>query len=335
MSKPVRETAPAYLARLPSHHVPPVSFQANVGDDDFDAPRGAVPPEDQADQAPPPDLSAEPLFSLYGLEALRAAGRINIPLPSSTTQQPWQRNASATDATALQESLRRLRTYVPSPPAPPANASLRIDPVPDRPNTYQAVAIVAGPPVQEHPVAAGANIPYIRLQVRPTLQQTVGLFTLSTQQAAAFLLIGRTFLQDHAHQMALNEAAPGRPVAVPPAEPLRLIIQGGPGTGKSRIIQAAKWFMWQYDWPDWMCTTGYTWCSVLVNNTAHNRGLSTTTLFQLGSARVAHDKVRLAFQQHGGTLPSHPPYALHLRPVFSIRDAAPWCCTTFHCTRRD
>jgi hypothetical protein len=129
------------------------------------------------------------------------------------------------------------------------------------------VAVAAG----REQLQPGERIPYIRLppQDRPSVAGTARLWGLNEKQAIAFALLAD----------ALGEDAAGRP----PAEPVRLLLTGKAGTGKSRVLQALQWYALQIGAVRVLAVVAYTWRAALLLGTPDNPACTTTTFFAIDS----------------------------------------------------
>ncbi|PNH09339.1 hypothetical protein TSOC_004038 [Tetrabaena socialis] len=133
----------------------------------------------------------------------------------------------------------------------------------------------AGDPiVSENAVALGTTPPYLRLATPPTIEQTIQLFTMAADQGVAFMQLARVFLKEARHEQC---------------DPVRILIFGGPGTGKSQVVKALLCFVFQHGYTHWMATTAFMWSAVLVLNTPVHHGVSTCSGFQLEVRQHASD----------------------------------------------
>ncbi|PNH07742.1 hypothetical protein TSOC_005752 [Tetrabaena socialis] len=131
--------------------------------------------------------------------------------------------------------------------------------------------------VEQNAVQLGSTPPYLRLTTPPTMQETIQLFTMAEDQGVAFMQLARVFLKEARHEQC---------------DPVRTLIFGGPGTGKSQVVKAVLWFVFQHGYTHWMTTTAFMWSAVLVLNTPVHHGVSTCSGFQLevmgGDGRAKH-----------------------------------------------
>jgi hypothetical protein len=136
------------------------------------------------------------------------------------------------------------------------------------PETHARLLAVARGQAALHP---GEAIPYVKLPAadRPTVAETARLWSLDAKQAIAFgLMVAR--LED---ELADRTAR----------EPLRLLITGKAGTGKSRILQAFQWYSLQVDAVKLSAVTAYTWRAALLLGTPDNPACTTSTFFAIDS----------------------------------------------------
>ncbi|KXZ45874.1 hypothetical protein GPECTOR_49g457 [Gonium pectorale] len=221
------------------------------------------------------DLSNLTIANLFdcstqeGLYAYHAAARIArpaIPDGHGRNDGRFVRRGTDDDRTRLRLAQRRLKQYTAPCEEPNGVAAdahgLRLQHAP----SGAAVAIVileAG----EQPLPQGMPPPYVKLPQVPTLEDTADLFTLSVEQTVPFLLLGSYF------DRCRTSPSPG--------DPPRVLVVGGPGTGKSQFVHALLWYTFQHGHPNWLATSAYTWTAASNFNTPVHRGLSTHAMFGL------------------------------------------------------
>ncbi|KXZ45046.1 hypothetical protein GPECTOR_59g654 [Gonium pectorale] len=222
------------------------------------------------------DLTAIPVTDLFdrttheGQYAYEAAARLSrptIPNGHGHGDGRFVRRGTDNDRAQLQLAQRRLKQYqapcAEQTGAPPAGCrGLRLQRAPS--GAVVAIVLLSD---REEPLTPGTPPPYVRLLREPSLEETIDLFTLSAEQAVPFLLMARYF--DRCRQFQ------------PPGDPPRLLVVGGPGTGKSQFVHALLWYTFQYGQPDWASTSAYTWTAAANFNTPVHRGLSTHAMFGL------------------------------------------------------
>ena len=118
----------------------------------------------------------------------------------------------------------------------------------------------------ETELPSGSLPPYVLLEEAPSAEDTVQLFTLAVEQAVPFTLLARYF-------DARNSPQPPRPP--------RVMVIGGPGTGKSQMVHALLWYTFQHGQPSWLATASFAWTAALPFVTAVHRSVSTHSMFQL------------------------------------------------------
>ncbi|GFR43368.1 hypothetical protein Agub_g4439 [Astrephomene gubernaculifera] len=243
-----------------------------------------------------PDVDAMAGFDMtkpegrYAYDAVTRCSDVHLPNGHGADAVSLVRRATPEDGPMLRAAEQRLKQFVLSDAevAPAANSDshqrLHVagghhgDPVRAWVTTINSIT---GASTDIH-LRPGTAPPYVHMATPPTPEQTIQLFTLSAEQGVAFLLIHRAFMADIQHQ---------------PQPPLHLMVVGGPGTGKSQTIKAALWHTFQHGHRDWLATTAYTWCAVITVNTPYHRGLSTSTMFQLGWGRGRQQQSSRAGEQ--------------------------------------
>ncbi len=123
-------------------------------------------------------------------------------------------------------------------------------------------------------LAPGTRPPLIKMARAPTSEDVVELFTLSEEQAFAFLIYADYF-DSQRSWMEQPQLYPH------PGPPPRVVIVGKPGTGKSQIIHAGQWYTFQHGQPGWFATCAYAWTAALAFSHHAHRSLSTHSMFQL------------------------------------------------------
>lgn len=138
----------------------------------------------------------------------------------------------------------------------------------DRRYAVWAVVVTRGPDGLdlEQELPPGTLPPYTKLDHAPSIRDTVQLFNLSLDQAVAFMLMADYFTCR---------------LSADPGEVPRLLLIGGPGTGKSQVVHALLWFTFQHGCPQWLATCAYAWAAALAFSTTVHRSLSSSTMFGL------------------------------------------------------
>ena len=118
-------------------------------------------------------------------------------------------------------------------------------------------------------VHPGDDLPYVQTSVddRPTLDATIQMANLCSEQAYAFRLIMVPLLLHIA----------GRSYG--DVEQLTLSIFGHAGSGKSQIIKAVLWYLYQHDASHLVLVTSYSWKAAQLIATPANPGYSSHTTF--------------------------------------------------------
>ena len=98
-------------------------------------------------------------------------------------------------------------------------------------------------------VAPAGSPPFVKAAQPPSIADAMDLFTLGDDQRIAFALLAEGLQQTAA---ALGAGAP-----LPPQR--RFLIMGGPGTGKSRVINALSWYAFQLELRERLVLTSFTW----------------------------------------------------------------------------
>lgn len=126
------------------------------------------------------------------------------------------------------------------------------------------------------------------MDIKPSIVDTIRLFTLSEDQAFSFIQLADALLLD------LDE--PERTV-----EPINMVLSGEPGTEKSQVLKAFEWFCFQYDASNRLLVASFTWRAALMVATEQHPARSTHNAFGLnihraGSVPIAVDSmVRFIF----------------------------------------
>jgi len=98
----------------------------------------------------------------------------------------------------------------------------------DTPETHARLVGVARKELP--PLSPGETIPYIRLPTPPSIAETACLWALNDRQALAFACTADILLREVRGEVC---------------RPLRLLLTGKAGTGKSRVLQALQWYALQ------------------------------------------------------------------------------------------
>lgn len=140
--------------------------------------------------------------------------------------------------------------------------------------------------IEERTVGSGflTVAPFVLLNERPTIEQTIELFTLATNQAVAFQLMAER----------LHGDASG--------DPLRMVIQGEPGTGKSQVIISVLWYAFQWNLSRKIAIMAYTARAAINISTRSNVGETTSSFLEINShgghvPRVS-DSARIRLEQN-------------------------------------
>ncbi len=237
------------------------------------------------------DCSHEEGAYMYGAVYL-AINRPCLPDRFGQHNRGWVKRGSP----AVEEALKRARARmqhagqdaVAAAAAPaadgsnsPAGARLRTE---QRDGLLVALVEQPGPGAQYtvSELAAGTRPPLIKMATPPTIEDVVQLFTLSEEQAFAFIILADYF--DRQRLWLEN------PQMYPePGPPPRVVLVGKPGTGKSQVIHAGLWYTFQHDQPGWFATCAYAWTAALAFANPSHRSLSTHSMFQL---KAVHDSCK-------------------------------------------
>lgn len=116
-------------------------------------------------------------------------------------------------------------------------------------------------------VRPGDDLPYVKTDPahRPSVDATVQLYNLCPEQEFAFRLIMQPLLR------AINGERD-----VPQ---LTFSLHGHAGSGKSKIINAVLWYLFQYDSSHLVVVTSYCWKAAQLISTPANPGFSSCTTF--------------------------------------------------------
>ena len=110
--------------------------------------------------------------------------------------------------------------------------------------------------------------PDMKLVEPPSIVDTVRLFTLSTEQAFAFVQLADALLLEKQGQKL--------------QQPLRMVLTGEPGTGKSQVLKAFLWFALQYDASHLILVAAFQWRAALHVATGRHPAKSTCKAFSIG-----------------------------------------------------
>jgi hypothetical protein len=111
--------------------------------------------------------------------------------------------------------------------------------------------------------------PDIKMAQLPSIDDTIRLFTLCPEQAFAFIQLSDAMLLER------------QGLKVDP--PVRMVLTGEPGTGKSQVLKAFQWFALQHDASDLLLTAAFTWRAALLVSTHHHPARSTCSAFAVNS----------------------------------------------------
>lgn len=113
--------------------------------------------------------------------------------------------------------------------------------------------------------------PDFKLQCKPGIVDTIKVFTLSKEQAFAFVQLADALL--------LEREGTRLP------EPLRMVLTGEPGTGKSQVLKAFEWFALQWDASHMLLVASFTWRAALMVSTSKHPASSTCSAFGINPIR--------------------------------------------------
>ncbi|EFJ39724.1 hypothetical protein VOLCADRAFT_100610 [Volvox carteri f. nagariensis] len=244
------------------------------------------------------DLAAVALTDLFdctnaaGMYAYDAARRCRAPALADghgAGSDRFSRRITPADLPLLTEATKRLKRYLVAAAAGTveadggAHAGLTATPEMDtphvelhRPTSGPLVAIVRMPGTPERTEQVRMPI-YVHLPQPPSIDDTIELFTLAPHQAVPFMLMARYFDRH-------DEPNPG--------DPLQMLVEGKPGTGKSQFVQALLWYTFQHGCPHWAATCAYSWAAATAFSTPVHRSLSTHAMFALSAGSNRADSVR-------------------------------------------
>ncbi|EFJ39807.1 hypothetical protein VOLCADRAFT_100524 [Volvox carteri f. nagariensis] len=244
------------------------------------------------------DLAAVALTDLFdctnaaGMYAYDAARRCRAPTLADghgAGSDRFSRRITPADLPLLTEATKRLKRYLVAAAAGTveadggAHAGLTATPEMDtphvelhRPTSGPLVAIVCMPGTPERTEQVRMPI-YVHLPQPPSIDDTIELFTLAPHQAVPFMLMARYFDRH-------DEPNPG--------DPLQMLVEGKPGTGKSQFVQALLWYTFQHGCPHWAATCAYSWAAATAFSTPVHRSLSTHAMFALSAGSNRADSVR-------------------------------------------
>jgi hypothetical protein len=119
------------------------------------------------------------------------------------------------------------------------------------------------------PYAPGERVPYLRAYPDISVRDAATIWTLTDEkQRLSFGMLAEVVRQELAG------------ISVPP---VRMVITGKPGTGKSRVLQALQWFTLQLGAVDMLAVVAYTWRAALLLGTPDNPACTTSTFFAINS----------------------------------------------------
>jgi len=124
----------------------------------------------------------------------------------------------STHSCAIQQALQAVKSFdgtTSTPTSPPTHVDHTID--------ARLTAVTTGVHDINHEPGA---VPYVRLAQRPTVGGTARIFGLSTDQAEPFVLLATTLEKESNKQRC---------------SPIRMVLMGEPGSGKSQILKALQW----------------------------------------------------------------------------------------------
>jgi hypothetical protein len=150
--------------------------------------------------------------------------------------------------------------------------------------------------------------PFIKLLIPPSQEDTIRLFTLSTEQAFTFLL-----LSEHITQRIKNSQV----------EPLRMILTGEPGVGKSQAVKALEWWAYQHECSHAILVVSYTWRAALHVASQEHPPMSSSTAFGINARQnnaVSTSPTTIKRVQHL----LQPPLALVIFDEYTFISCSHW-----------
>ena len=207
--------------------------------------------------------------------AANAPTHVSIPLHPSEVDCPRD-FASFNDTMAdAHEAMLQNKPTTSQPGVPTADACKRLYVQTCNPGNVIASVRYVGlqpEPRSVHNEIQAANVallhggkpPYIKMDRLPTVDETIALFHLCDEQAFPFRILTNTLQKEVANEEC---------------DQLLLTVFGGPGSGKSEVLAAFLWHVYQHGCADMVAVVSYTWKAALLVGTASNPGCSTTTFF--------------------------------------------------------
>jgi hypothetical protein len=142
-------------------------------------------------------------------------------------------------------------------------------------------------------VAVGYMPPYRQLASPATLEVVARLFTLSTIQAVVFakmagvLMRARDGITAHGALMDVDGCGGLSAASLSRCRPLRMLVLGEPGVGKSQSIHALLWWAFQAKTGHMVALGSYTWKACQSISTETHSALTTSTFFGIGRSQTA------------------------------------------------
>jgi hypothetical protein len=131
---------------------------------------------------------------------------------------------------------------------------------------------------RQDPLPAGHLIPYLRLPDLLTVSEVARLWTITDEDQ----LLAFARLADVVRREKRGEEV----------EPVRMLISGKPGTGKSRVLQALQWYTLQLDAVDMLAVVAYTWRAALLLGTPDNAACTTSTFYAIDCHHTPPQQLR-------------------------------------------
>lgn len=115
--------------------------------------------------------------------------------------------------------------------------------------------------------ALSGEVHWVRCVLPPTIQQACALWSLDPEQSTMVHMLAEVLLADE-----------------PPADSTQhsVIIQGGPGVGKTTAIKTLVWLAFQHGCLDRIALCAYTWQAANEMSLPHKQAVSTCNLFCMG-----------------------------------------------------